>query len=100
MKPPHNPADTRTPLDGRPYFCSFCGLGYAEFMACQESQCTLETRRTALARAQRNAEKRAAESDARRRAKRQAEQDAAQKPADDTPLAQPNPAKKPGTVEP
>lgn len=37
-------------LDGLPYYCSNCGLGYGEFVACEEPGCQLETREAAEAR--------------------------------------------------
>jgi hypothetical protein len=41
----------RTPYDGKPYYCALCGLGLAEYIACEEPGCELETAETALNRA-------------------------------------------------
>jgi hypothetical protein len=41
----------RTPTDGKPYYCALCGLGFGEFMACEESDCKLEDWDTARKRA-------------------------------------------------
>ena len=32
----------RTPYDGRPYYCEPCGLGFAEYVACERPDCRLE----------------------------------------------------------
>lgn len=40
----------RTPTDGEPYYCALCGLGFAEFMACEEPDCKLEDWETARKR--------------------------------------------------
>lgn len=40
----------RTPYDGKPYYCETCGLGFGEFMACEEVNCALESDVTARAR--------------------------------------------------
>ncbi len=40
----------RTPHDGKPYYCRECGSGFSEFMACEEPDCKLEDRRTAMQR--------------------------------------------------
>jgi hypothetical protein len=37
----------RTPSDGRPYYCSRCGWGFAEYLACDEVDCELESNETA-----------------------------------------------------
>lgn len=37
-------------LSGKPYYCDICGLGMAEFLACEEGDCCLETEETARAR--------------------------------------------------
>ena len=34
---------TRTPTDGKPYYCTHCGAGFGEYMACEEMDCRLET---------------------------------------------------------
>lgn len=39
----------RGPYDGKPYYCNRCGLGWSEFMACEE-ECELETAAKAAAR--------------------------------------------------
>lgn len=41
----------RDPHDGRPFYCVTCGHGFAEFVACEEPDCTLETTAAAEARA-------------------------------------------------
>jgi hypothetical protein len=33
----------RKPNDGRPYYCALCGLGFGEFLACEEGDCELES---------------------------------------------------------
>lgn len=33
----------RTPTNGQPYYCRVCGMGWNEFMACEEVDCELET---------------------------------------------------------
>ena len=30
-------------LDGKPYYCIMCNLGYYEYMACEEIYCKLES---------------------------------------------------------
>lgn len=30
-------------LSGQPYYCDECGLGFPEFIACEESDCRLES---------------------------------------------------------
>jgi hypothetical protein len=37
----------RTPYDGEPFYCSACGLGWSEYMACEEGDCHLEGRQIA-----------------------------------------------------
>ena len=37
-------------LNGRPYYCRVCGVGFAEYQACEEIGCQLEDEATALAR--------------------------------------------------
>lgn len=34
---------SRSPYDGRPYYCLTCGSGFSEFVACSELDCDLET---------------------------------------------------------
>jgi hypothetical protein len=33
----------RTPTDGEPYYCTFCGSGWNEYCACEDVRCVLET---------------------------------------------------------
>jgi hypothetical protein len=42
----------RTPYDGQPYYCMICGLGFGEFIACEEVDCILEDSARAIARAE------------------------------------------------
>jgi len=42
----------RSPYDAEPYYCTSCGLGYAEFLACEDDDCALEHRDLAEARAE------------------------------------------------
>lgn len=42
--------DERNPNDGRPYYCTQCGCGWGEYMACEFTDCTLETRDEAATR--------------------------------------------------
>ena len=44
----------RTPYDGQPFYCEACGMGLAEFYACEEPDCLLETPMSAIARKQRH----------------------------------------------
>lgn len=44
--------EMRTPYDGQPYFCIYCGLSFAEYMACDSTNCQLETRGAAIDRAE------------------------------------------------
>lgn len=46
-------ADTRDPYDGEPYYCSFCGSGWNEYQACEETDCKLEKDEVARHRQQR-----------------------------------------------
>jgi hypothetical protein len=39
----------RSPYDGRPYYCADCGLGYGEWLACDEA-CSIETEHDAQER--------------------------------------------------
>lgn len=41
----------RTPYDGEPFYCTFCGSGLGEFYACEDVRCVLESKEAALARA-------------------------------------------------
>ena len=43
----------RAPFDGRPYYCLTCGLGYGEYIACEEPGCELESEDVARARQRR-----------------------------------------------
>lgn len=36
-------AMSRTYTDGEPYYCKSCGLGYAEYLACEDGSCELES---------------------------------------------------------
>ena len=38
------------PFDGRPYYCRICGLGYGEFLACENDACALEDEQTSAKR--------------------------------------------------
>lgn len=40
----------RTPTNGRPYYCKTCGLGFPEYMACEEPDCELESEEEARRR--------------------------------------------------
>jgi hypothetical protein len=41
----------RSPRDGKPYYCTLCGAGLPEYLACETSaQCQLETPEAAQAR--------------------------------------------------
>lgn len=40
----------RSPRDGRPFYCSLCGAGYGEYMACEEPDCELESEASAKSR--------------------------------------------------
>lgn len=42
--------DERSPFDGKPYYCNVCGLGFGEYMACEEADCELEPASTAESR--------------------------------------------------
>lgn len=42
--------DKRHYLDGKPYYCALCGLGFDEFMACEEPDCKLESEEEAQER--------------------------------------------------
>lgn len=44
----------RTPYDGKPFYCIECGVGLAEFVACELPDCTLESCETAKIRAQKH----------------------------------------------
>jgi len=40
----------RDSKDGKPFYCKLCGLGFQEMMACEESDCELETEDDAMKR--------------------------------------------------
>jgi hypothetical protein len=42
----------RSSLDGEPFYCTFCGMGWNEFQACEDVRCILETPEAAAKRAQ------------------------------------------------
>lgn len=42
-----------TPSNGRPFYCIKCGLGFGEFMACELTDCKLESEEEALQRKRR-----------------------------------------------
>jgi hypothetical protein len=37
-------------LDGKPFYCKVCGLGLAEYWACDDEDCELESAEVAAAR--------------------------------------------------
>ena len=41
----------RAPYDGKPFYCAACGMGYAEYLACEEPECQLEPEKAARDRA-------------------------------------------------
>jgi hypothetical protein len=41
---------TRHYLDGEPYYCAICKLGYGEYMACELPNCRLESKATSMKR--------------------------------------------------
>lgn len=41
---------SRDPKDGEPFYCTFCGLGWNEYGACEDVRCELETKDAALQR--------------------------------------------------
>jgi hypothetical protein len=43
----------RTPYDGKPFYCSTCGMGLSEYMACEDGDCQLEGEAIATARQER-----------------------------------------------
>jgi hypothetical protein len=45
--------ERRHPNDGKPYYCSHCGSGYGEYIACEDGPCELESAAAAEARRQR-----------------------------------------------
>ena len=44
----------RTPYDGEPFYCTYCGIGFGEFMACEDLNCQLETKLAAEQRQRRH----------------------------------------------
>lgn len=40
----------RDSKDGKPFYCNTCGLGFEEFLACEEAECRLESDENALKR--------------------------------------------------
>jgi hypothetical protein len=40
----------RTVTDGKPYYCTFCGMGWNEYGACEDVRCKLESVADAQAR--------------------------------------------------
>lgn len=47
---PGAPRLQRSPTDGEPFYCAFCGSGWNEYGACEDVRCELETKATALKR--------------------------------------------------
>lgn len=41
----------RKPTDGKPFYCTLCGAGYAKYLACEEPICRLESAQAAEDRA-------------------------------------------------
>lgn len=46
--------ERRTYTDGKPYYCQTCGMGYGEYMACEERDCKLESEEEAKKRCVKN----------------------------------------------
>jgi hypothetical protein len=44
--------ERRSPFDGQPYYCTFCGSGLGEYYACDDVRCVLESAEAAKARKQ------------------------------------------------
>lgn len=42
--------DERNYNDGKPYYCALCGLGFDEYLACEEPDCELESEQEAQER--------------------------------------------------
>lgn len=40
----------RSPYDGEPFYCDLCGLGFGEYLACEDVCCILESEESALLR--------------------------------------------------
>lgn len=47
------PYGDRDPYDGQPYYCKICGVGFAEYSACEEADCALESDKEAKTRQRR-----------------------------------------------
>ena len=43
-------SDYPTPYNGKPYYCVTCGMGFAEYMACSDNDCELESEESAKER--------------------------------------------------
>ena len=43
-------SDKRTPTDGKPFYCAYCGAGWNEYGACDDVLCQLESKAAALNR--------------------------------------------------
>ena len=46
-------APNRHCFDGLPYYCAVCGVGIEEYHACDETECRIEAKEVAEARARR-----------------------------------------------
>lgn len=44
------PALSRTPYDGKPFYCGTCGAGLEAYYGCEDPVCQLETETEALGR--------------------------------------------------
>jgi hypothetical protein len=42
--------DRRTHIDGKPFYCKYCGSGFDEYLACEHPLCELEDALTAQER--------------------------------------------------
>ena len=40
----------RTPADGQPFYCTYCGSGWNEYGACEDVRCELESKEEAMNR--------------------------------------------------
>jgi len=49
-------SEPRSPHDGKPYYCTTCGLAWGEYMGCSDVDCSLETETAAQRRAEFNRE--------------------------------------------
>lgn len=43
-------AEEKPWLNGEPYYCDTCGLGMAEYLACEDGKCKLESKASAQKR--------------------------------------------------